>query len=264
MPTLNECANAVLAEFGFMPSESICSFEDAKREFLQTRALELQKLGVADSNKTVTSAKLVVASRTGSLVLPDNAGDPDIIPAAVEFQPTGSTTRQKVVIVEVDDIPGFENDRAIAFFDNPLKYRLAWDSWTYGDLYLYYDPVEDMSAIAGGDTLTFSLAFWTLLTKKTALALCSMIHLKLTWLAREEERAQTAYVGSRASQTPPLLGALAAVEQKLMMQVQEWDREFRRFINKDLGQGPYKRRTQMEINGRGYLDVSDRKWDLWE
>lgn len=260
--TLDSCANGVLQEFGGLLPETILSFEDAKREFLYTRALEIQKLGIADSNKTVTSAKLVVSSRTGLLLLPDDAGDADIFPAAVEFQPTGTTGRQKVVIIEVDDIPGYEGDRAIAFFDNPMKYRLSWDCWKTGDLFLFYDPIEDITTIRGADTLKFPLAFWTLLTKKTAFNLVDMIRLKLAWLQRAEEHEQTRV--EVRGQIPALLGALASREAKLAVQVQEWEREFRRWINKDLSQGPYLRRNQMEINARAYRDVSSGAYDLWE
>lgn len=252
--TVDECANAVLQEFGGLIPETICSFEDSKREFLSTRALEIQKLGIAESNKTVTSARLDVSSRTGLLLMPDDMGDADIFPAAVEYQPENTTARQKVVIVEVDDIPNFEGSRAIAFYDSPVKYRLAWNSWDDGDLYLFYDPIDDLTTISGTDTLKFPLAFRTYLFKKTAFNLLDLIRLKLAWLDREEEKEQAVKIDA----------ALKMLEMKLANQVSEWAREFRRWINKDLSQGPYLRRTQMEINARAYRDTSDGAFSLFE
>jgi hypothetical protein len=247
MATLNERTNAVLQEFGGLIPESICSFEDAKREYAYTRSLELQKLGIAGTDRTVTNAVLDPGDdRDGAM--PSSAPNlRDIIPAAVEFQPTNTTDRYKVVILSnVEDVPAYEGNRAISFYGEPLRYRLAWDSWDAGDLYVYYDPVEDIEDLTGASEITFPLAFWTYLTKKTAFILIDMVRLKLTWLNREEEKEQL----------EKILKALDKMEVKLAAQVAEWCGEFQRYINLDRNEGPYLRRSNLEIMARGYNDTS--------
>jgi hypothetical protein len=256
MPTINSQANAVLQELGGMLPESICSFEDAKREFMYARALELQKIGIATTNKTVTVSEMIVEARDGVMIMPTGVGD--LIAGAVEYEPNnladGETNRSKVVIVQVDDIPAFEGNLAIAFYGDPMRYRLSFDSWLTGRLFVYYDPIEDLTELDGDTEITFPLAFWTYLTKKTAFNLIDMIRLKLAWHQRPEE----------VEQHKVILQALSALEAKLSKQAEEWHLEFKRWITRDLKQGPYLRRSNMEILARGYNNTGSSVYDYFE
>jgi hypothetical protein len=236
---LNTAANSVMMEFGGILDERLLAFEDAKREFLYTRALELQKLGIADSNKTVVIDELATAARDGELTMPE--GLASMMPAFVEFQYNNTTgARSQVRIVAVEDIPNYEGSRAIAFYGEPLRYRLSWNAWEQGDLYLGYDGIENPSAVGGANDLAFPPAFWTFLVKKTAFNLIDIIRLKLSFLMREEE----------ADQMKAIASALDSKEQKLVVQTQEWSKEFARWINKDLNQQPILRRSNEELWAR--------------
>lgn len=255
--TIRSESNAALQEFGGIIPAELLAFEDARREFLYVRQLELQKLGIAPSNKTVTSSILDVSTREGTLELADDNCDTEpwaIDVAFVEFQPTGGTIdeRIKVTIVGVEDITNYEGARAISFYGNPLKYRLSWDSWDHGTLYLYYDPVEDIETLTdlsdcgNENAITFPLQFWQLLSKKTAFNLIDVIRLKLAFHQRPEEKEQTDLINN----------ALTKMEQKLALRIAELDREWRRYINRDLNQQTYMRRSIIEMSARRANDAS--------
>lgn len=260
MHTIRSETNAVLQEFGGVIPETICSFEDARREFLYVRESERQKIGIAPSNKTAENALLDVSVRDGELVLSGCDSPAAISPAFVEYQPTNSTDRHKVTIVDAEDIPGFEGQRAIAFYADPMRYRLSFDSWDTGTLYLWYDEVEDLESLEGTDTngdevaIKFPLQFWQLLRKRAAFNLIDTICLKLAWHMRPEEKDQTAGI----------IAALRMKEQKLALRVQELDNEFRRWINRELNQQPFVRRTSMEIGLRGVNDAGIRAFGGFE
>jgi hypothetical protein len=236
---LNNAANAVLQEFGGLIEERLLSFEDAKREFLYTRGLELQKLGIADSNKTVIIDEFSVSDRDGEITMP--TGLSGILPAFVEYGGSSSTSRRDTVrIVTVDDIPSYEGSRAIAFYGDPLKYRLSWNSWDHGTLFLGYDGIEDMDALLGSSDLSFPPNFWTFLVKKTAFNIIDVLRLKIAFLMRVEEIEQMKLIEN----------ALNSKERKLLVQCQEWSTEFKRWINKDLNQQPVLRRSNEELMAR--------------
>lgn len=247
MPTLDESANAVMMEFGGVVPEELLSLEDARREFLYVRSLARQKIGIADTDKTVTSTPLTVTQRDDAL--PPNLQH--IIPAFVEYEhnfPISPNDLRRVLIVPADDIPNYEGARAIAFYGEPLRYKLSWNAWEDGSLTLYYDPVDDLSAISGDDDLPFPMQFHTMLVKQAALKVTDIIKLKMTFLDRWEEK-------DRAER---LLGVLGGIEAKLLLQVSDWENEFKRWINKDHNEGPITRRTNEEIQARGYNDVGGR------
>jgi hypothetical protein len=259
--TVRSETNAVLQEFGGILPEALCSFEDARREFLYAYQSELQKIGVADSNKTVKFAVLDVSAREGKLILNDCDSPADIIPAFVEYQETNTTDRQKVTIVDVEDIPAYEGQRVIAFYgDDPLRYRLAFDSWTHGTLYLYYDEVtnvndlDDITTCGKENEISFPLQFWQLLSKRAAFNIINIVQLKLAFLGRPEEQAQTDYI----------MKALAGLEMKLAARISELDREFRRWINKSTNQQVYVRRSNIEIMARNYNNSGDAAFEGFE
>ncbi|MBX3288371.1 MAG: hypothetical protein KF855_03405 [Acidobacteria bacterium] len=243
MATLNESANAVLMEFGGVVPDELLSLEDARREFLYVRSLAMQKMAIADTDKTVSSTSLNVTQRDG--VMPDS----NIIPAFVEYLPNnpiyGDEEQRRVLIVPADDIPNYEGSRAIAFYGSPLRFRLAWNVWEFGTLKLYFDPVEDISDISGEDEVPFPVQFHTMLVKQTALKLTDIIKLKLTMLDRWEEK----------DRSERLLGVLGGIETKLLLQIADWENEYKRWINKDQNEGPILRRSNEEIMARGYNDI---------
>jgi hypothetical protein len=235
---LNTAANAVLGEFGNIIPEPLFAHDDAKREFLYTRALELQKLGIADSDKTVVIDQLDVSSRDGQLNMPGQFAG--MMPAFVEHLRTNATKPETVRIVQPEDIPSYEGTRAIAFYSEPLRYRVAWNSWETGVLYLGYDGIEDMNQLGGTTDLTFPPAFWTMLVKKTALKAIATIRLKMAFLNRAEEKENISLIAD----------ALKSKEATLLADVSEWQKEFHRWINKDLNQQATLRRHADELEAR--------------
>lgn len=243
---LSQCANQVLQEFGGAMPESLVSFEDASREFLSVRALELQKLGVATTDYTVTKTTLSASDRDG--LLSPIFGD-DMIPAWVEATPANSSNnniRYKVAIITPDLIPAYEGARAIAFYGNPKRYRLSWDAWDDDTVTIYYDPVEDLTAIGQADDLTFPQAFWTLLFKKAALNTVRVALVKLALVNPSE------FQGTKSD----VVNALNSFVGLLAPQVAEWEHELRRYRALDLNTQPHLRRTQDELALADYNNVS--------
>ncbi len=244
MATLNYHANNVLGEFGFLPPEHLLAFEDVKREFIRVRALEMQKLGIADTNKTVTTTTLDLSGelRTGTL-------STDMIPAFVEIHPTQATytnQQEKIEVVPLEEIASYEGSRAIAFYGTPLKYKLAFDAWEYGNVTLYYDAIEDYTDWAGDDNVTFPPNFYIYLECKTALSLADLFALKLAYLFPNDQKEQLQLIMNR----------LDAFKQSKLAYTAEWQAEFKKWKNQDLNQQPRLRRTQTEIWQRNYNNVT--------
>ena len=220
---------------GVIPEE-LLSFEDAKKETIQVRALEMQKLGISDTDRTVTSDTLGATQRDDAM--PVKFGD--FIPAFVEIRINDRT--EKVEIVPVESIPELEGARCIAFYSN--RYRLAWDAWDEGEIYLWFDPIEDLSGITGKSGITFPQAFWTLLVKKTALNLIKVIRLKALHIGKSDREE--------------LNTILSMFEKSLNASLSEWEQEFFKWRNIDFNAGPRLRRTNEEIMARAYNNVTGR------
>lgn len=243
---LSSCANQVLQEFGGVMPEVLMSFEDAEREFLSVRALELQKLGVSTTDITVTKSTLNATQRDGLLNTSEGDG---MIPAFVELTPDSSTSgddRVKVEILPVELIPSYEGARAIGFYGTPGRYRLAWDAWDEGTLTIWYDPVEDLTSIGAATDISFPPNFFTYIFKKTALNLIRVAVAKLMIV----DPAQ--FKESKGNIT----AALSAFEKSIDRQVGEWEHEFKKWRNLDLNSSPHLRRTNDEIQARGYNNVT--------
>jgi hypothetical protein len=243
MATLNIHANNVLGEFGFLPSEVELSFEDVKREFVRVRALEMQKLGISDTDKTLTSMTVDTSARVRDALVGTN-----MIPAFAELTRNANypNQKQKVEVVPLEEIPTFENSYALAFYGTPLRYRLAFDAWDEGTLTLYYDAIDDYDAILGATNITFPPNFYIYLECKTALALVALLRLKLTWIFPEDKQLQMQLI----------LKALDQFQQGKLMYADEWQREFRIWKNKDMNEQPRLRRTNTELFDKGYDDLS--------
>jgi hypothetical protein len=237
----------VLQEFGGAMPESLIGFEDAMREFMNVRSLELQKLGMATTNITATSLSLTPTTRDELLSPVVGAGAQ---PAFVEAIPSGGSTdngyRRKVEIVPLSVLPTYESSRAISFYGTPMRYRLAWDAWNDTELIFWYDPVEDMTSIQAASDLTFPANFWSFIVKKTALNLVRLAKFKLTITDRSALRAQK----------QDIIGALGMFETSLAVQLSEWQEEFRKFLSRELNQTPHLRRTNEELQAQGYNNIS--------
>lgn len=244
MADLNSNAARVLAEFGGRLPAHLLQFEDARREFLQTRALELQKLGASDTDKTVQKISLRLKDRVGAVLVPK--GLEGVIPAFVETSVCncgncGSV--EKVEIVPVEKIPEYTSGRVIAFFGNPLQYRTNFNCCSAA---LWFDPVEDLMSIEGADETKFVPAFTTYLVKKAALNLCGalLMNIALHSAPEEDERMKI------------IIGAITGFQNNLSIQVSEWALEFKKYVNFPFNTQPNLRRTQDEISVRGYHNTT--------
>jgi hypothetical protein len=234
---LSTCANQVLQEFGGAMPEVLVSFEDASREFISVRALELQKLGVSTTDVTVTKSTLNASSREGTVPATTGVG---MIPAFVELTLNDSgvpDARLKVEIIPTELIPSYEGSRAIAFYGTPMKYRLSWDVWDEGTITLWHDPIEDLTQFTSNSDVTFPPNFITYLFKKTALNLIRTAVLKLALVDPASLRQSQANIGT----------ALSNFQGSLAAQCSEWEVEFRKWRNLDLNSQRHLRRTQDEL-----------------
>ena len=230
---------------GVIPEE-LLSFEDVKVQTSQVRALELQKLGVSDTDRTVTKDTLGATQRDD--VLPPKFGS--VIPAFAEVQynqQTDPTRREKVEIVPVESIPELEGSRCIAFYGEPMRYRLAWDSWNDngGIVYLWFDPIEDISSSLGSQDKIFPEAFWTLIVKKAALNVIRIVRMKALHIDKNDREE--------------LNSILSMFEASMIAQIGEWERQFQIWKNLDYNSGPRLRRTLEEIMDRSYDNVTGRE-----
>jgi hypothetical protein len=242
---LSECANQVLQEFGGAMPDVLVSFEDASREFISVRALELQKLGVSTTDVTVTSTTLNATAREGAL--PQNIGI-GMIPAFVELASYDSTSsvRHKVAIVPTEMIPSYEGSRAIAFYGSPGRYRLSWDAWDDGVLHLWADPIEDLTAFTSTDEVAYPPNFLVHLFKKTALNLVRVALFKLAIVDPASLRNSQANIST----------ALNNFQMSLAAQVADWEVEFKKWRNLDLNSQAHLRRTHDELDAIGYNNVT--------
>jgi hypothetical protein len=241
---LSACANQVLQEFGGAMPDVLVSFEDASREFLSVRALELQKLGVSTTDLTVTRVPLNASTREGNVPTSTGVG---MIPAFVELTPDGVTDgRLKVEIIPLELIPSYEGSRAIAFYGTPTRYRLAWDAWDDGTLTLWHDPIEDLTQFQATTEITFPPNFLTHLFKKTALNLVRMARLKLALVDPASLRNSQANIAT----------ALSGFEMSIAAQVADWEVEAKKWRNQDLNSQSHLRRTHDELGYGSYNNVT--------
>lgn len=241
---LDSHANNVLQKFGNIIPEHILSFEDVKTEFLGVYSTMSQKLGIADTDKTVSEVELSLTSRDELL----NLSIGEMIPAFCEIQlfnaPT--STRLKVEIVPPEDIPSYEGSYAISFYGEPVRARLAFDAWTVGTLYLFADNVPDLSLLRGSSNISFPTAFLNLLEEKTRLFVIDKLRLKLAWIQDKEIEVRL----------PLIMSALDKMEQSALAKVGELEMEFKKWRNKDLNETPHLRRTNDEILRRSYNNIT--------
>jgi hypothetical protein len=234
MPTLNEQSNRVLQEFGGRIPANLLQFEDARREFLSVRSLELQKLGV--SHKTVESKLLSGNARSGTL-------SPEMTPSFVEFSYTGTTGVHRVEIVSLDKLPEYESGRAISFYGD--RYKTSFDFWNNGAITLWYDPIEDFFNTSGDDDVPFVSSFSTYLVKQAAFNLCGVLMLNLALNAAPEEEEKMKLV----------VNLLTGFQTTLSMQVAEWKKEFKKHVNAPFGNQPHLRGTNDEILAQGFNNI---------
>lgn len=232
-----------------MIPETLLSFEDVKRKFVRVRALAMQQLGFSDTDKTATFGSFTPAARDGLVDLGLGARE-GVLPNFVEFLPTGAARNQghevKVEIIPARDIPAYEGAFVIAFYGDPLRYRLGFDSWNRGTLYLHYDPVEDWTAIAGTTAPNFPQNFEIMLENKSALLLIDTLRFKMAFKLPEEIADRIQLIDK----------ALDRLQQTKAAELAEWEKEFKLWKNTELNEQPHMRRTNDEIGNRGYGNVT--------
>lgn len=253
--TTAELANQVLMEFGTgVIPEELLSFEDAEREAVSVRALELQKLGIASPDKTLSENALSPTTRDGTL----SAKLLEVVPVFAEAELTGTGTggdpnrREKVEIVPTQAIAGLEGARAIAFYNG--RYRISWDVWDEGSIWVWGYDLTNLASSTAADSVTFPASFWTLVVKKAALNLIRVLKLKL--------------ITTSHPQAEPFIAVLGSFEGSIGAQAADWEREFFKWRTLDPNLTPHLRRTQSEIRVRGYnnitglspLDASSEEW----
>lgn len=243
MATLNENAARVSVEFGRL-SNNLIQFEDVAREFLQVRSLELQRLGISDTEKTVVHKTIKTGQREGNMAAYGN-----FTPAFCEYIPNNAVSpdlRYKVAIIPVDQVPEYEGGRAIAFFGNPRKYRAAWDFWENGEIDVWYDPIDDINTLVGSSDMAFAPNFDTFLVKQTQFNLIPLACINLAVNGTVEEEAK-----SKAIER-----ALDKMGEYLQPQLAKWEKEFRKYLTRDYNTQKHLRRTQDEILAQNYGNVS--------
>lgn len=243
MPTLVNYISQVLSEFGDIIPSPILSFQDVAREFLNVYMLEMQKLGISNTNITVEYFDVTSPSREFNL---RNVIGKDVFPAFIEFYPNNSIRIDKVEIVPLDKIPTYEGGKAAAFFGNPLKIKLSWDYWKDGKLRIYYDPIYDLTSTDLAENVSFPPNFIPYIVKKTAYYLIGLILLKASTLS---------YVDSDFN-LQNFVSAMNAIKENLNTQIIEWSEEFRKFKNIDRNFQPRLRRTWDELQGMSYDNVT--------
>jgi hypothetical protein len=237
---LERCANQVMQEFGGAMPEHLLGMEDAAREFMAVRALELQKLGISGTDKTVINAALGPTRRED--LVPGQFGH--CTPAFAQLAPTDGSARVKVEIVPIESVPHYDGSRAIGFYGNPLNYMLSWDAWEEGEVYLWGDAAEDLTTLSMGSDIVFPEAFWVYLFKKTALNLVRIANLKISFQLSDD------------ASLAPIIPALAALREDLTVQCSEWQKEFKKYTNLDLNTQPHLRRSVDELWARGSHEVT--------
>lgn len=252
MATLAQHTNNVLAEFGSVIPDNLLSFEDVMRKFVRVRALELQKLGISDTDKTVIEDTLEVTARSGAMPGKYIDASISILPAGVSLQPNASTNyREFVEIVPVEDIPSYEGENAISFYGEPMRYKMAADLWLRGTIYLLYDPVENWDVLINSTEVTFPPQFKILLEVKTALAVIDLIPLKLAVKQPNEFPDE---------QKAKITEALTIFAVNKGRELAEWEEQFKLWRNKDLNEGPRTRRTYDELKARNYRGINRGYW----
>jgi len=246
MPNINDHANRVLAEFGGRLPAHLLQFEDARREFLEVRALQLQRLGISDTDKTVQKVELSAFGRDGTL--PDDLAVGT--PAFAEFYHYNNyanpDTREKIEIVPVEQIPEFEGSRVIAFYGSPLRYRAGFNFWDSGTISVWFDGVDELLNATGDMDAGFAPAFITYVVKQAAMNLVPVARLNLSMNSLPEE-------GERV---PFIMEALNGFERNLAMQTEHWHKEFKKYVGSGLNTQSRLRRSNFEIKARGFNDLS--------
>ncbi len=242
---LSTAANQVLQEFGGAMPDVLIDFEDAGREFISVRALELQKLGISSTDITVTKVAVAPVDREGLVPTSTGAG---MTPAFVECIPfdTSTENRYKVEIIPIELIPSYEGGRAIGFYGTPGRYKISWDVWEEGTLSLWHDPIEDVESYTLESDVTFPPNFIIYLIKKTAFNLVRNADIKLALIDPAMFRQSKGEIS----------GALSRFETSLARQTGEWEAEFKKFRNGDLNSQPHLRRTHDELASRDYNNVT--------
>jgi hypothetical protein len=215
--TLEEGVNQVLRNCGGPPAD-VLSFEEATDFYLSALDYYLQMLTGSDNfQASGASVPFVPPTKIGQV----GGQFPSTIPGYVEVQASADRDIWSgISIVNVDDINDFEGvgRRAIAFYGQPVQYRLSWDPTLHADtLRLWYSP-DSLGAQTLQDTPPLPRTFFQNMVPMRATVIDALAQLIL----KDPTRYQ-AFVSLK-------MGTYSN-------QLQQWDEQFKSFVyeNKDLG-----------------------------
>ncbi len=244
--TLGEHVNNVFAEFGSVIPENWLSWEDVARKFVRVRALELEKMGLSNTGKTLQVNTWVPTAREGAVEskFVSQADRTSIHPQHVELQANSvSNYRDYVEIVPVAAIPEFEGDYAVAFYGDPLQYKMSADLWEIGTIYVYYDTIESWDDYEIVTTVDFPPNFTVMLELKTAIAVADLALLKIAVKNPKE------ISDMQREQISKAMGLFIGQKSR---ELREWEDQFKVWLNRDRNTQPRVRRTYDELQWRDY------------
>lgn len=133
MATLEEGISQIMKNCGGQCPPEVLSLEDASDFYLSALDFYLQKLAGTDHFAGGRSQLWSPGGKTGAL----GGQTPQTIPGLVEIQIDETGERwAPIPILNVDDISSMESvgRYAVAFFGQPVRYRLSWDPTQASDV----------------------------------------------------------------------------------------------------------------------------------
>ncbi len=235
-------ANNILQMFDL--PECLITLEDAANAFLKARKYYWQQLGMSSMDVKVVSTQISPSSRDYSL----DSSLSDIFPAFVEFQPTDSTARRiPVDIIPLEDVIKHEGERALAIYNGKL--RLAWDCWTEGSLYLFYDPSAEIANLTLDSSIDFPSQFLDMIEYKGAYDLAP--------LAKSRE-VREAYTEQRPPDTV-FLSVLDDLKSSFAENVMRWEQEFKVWRFSANEERSYERRSDGQVRNYASENIFDNE-----
>jgi hypothetical protein len=238
--TLEEAVNQVLRNCG-NPSADVLSFEEATDFYLSALDYYLQMLTGSDSFQAGVNTPFNPPVKEGAV----GGQYPLIIPGFAEILVDADNNRWTgISIVNVDDINDVEavGRRAIAFFGQPVQYRLSWNP--AGDQLRFWYSQESLEAQTMQDIPPLSRVFFQNMVPMRASVIDGLPQLVLRDPGRYGEFVKLK-MGTYSNQ------------------LQQWDRQFESFVYENKEQGP----IQIEpygggSDGYGGFALNSYPWDV--
>lgn len=248
MGTLALHANNILGLFGNLP-ECLLDLEDSANAFLRARKYYWQQLGISSMDLKVTSIALDLSAQVRDFALPTSPTDlSNVYPAFVEMELFNNNARRVPVdVIPLEDVINHESERALSLYNSPNRIRLAWDAWSEGVLFFFYDPTSDIANLTLESDIDFPPAFFELLENKAAYNLVSLANSKEAREAYREQRQPNTF----------LVQSLTNLKADFAVTIAEWQREFDIWRNTDKSEGSYERRSDVEMTSNRTSNFND-------